>query len=102
MAMSEGSISVNPVTAAVTGSGAAKEVYDELASSLSFPPSMPLPAQAIAKEQLAAIARAIAKIVPHIQANAVVTVASGIAVSTTGTAAAQTGTTTTTGTGTIG
>ncbi len=41
------------------------------------------------------------KVVEHIQANAIVTVASGIAVSTAGTAAAQTGTTTTPGTGTI-
>lgn len=41
------------------------------------------------------------KVVNHIKDNAVVTVASGIAVSTTGTAAAQMGTTTGTGTGTI-
>jgi hypothetical protein len=41
------------------------------------------------------------QVLEHIKNNAVVTVASGIAVSTTGTAAAQTGSTTTTGTGTI-
>jgi hypothetical protein len=40
-------------------------------------------------------------VVDHITANAVVTVASGIPVATTGTAAAQTGATTSTGTGTI-
>lgn len=40
-------------------------------------------------------------IIEYIAANAVVTVASGIAVSTTGTAAAQTGATTAPGTGTI-
>ena len=42
-----------------------------------------------------------AVIVNHIKANAQVTVAAGIAVSTTGSAAAQTGATTSTGTGTI-
>lgn len=41
------------------------------------------------------------EIVKHIQENAQVTVAAGIAVSTTGTAAAQTGATTATGMGTI-
>jgi hypothetical protein len=40
-------------------------------------------------------------IVNYIKANAVVSVAAGIAVSTAGTAAAQTGATTATGTGTI-
>lgn len=48
------------------------------------------------------IAEAIAnEVIDHIKNNAVVTVASGIAVSTAGTATAQTGTTTSTGTGTI-
>lgn len=42
-----------------------------------------------------------AVIVKHIQDNAQVTVAAGIAVSTTGSAVEQTGTTTETGTGTI-
>jgi GTP cyclohydrolase III len=41
------------------------------------------------------------KVVAHIQANAVVTVAAGIGVSTTGSASAQTGATDETGTGTI-
>ena len=40
-------------------------------------------------------------VVAHITTYAVVTVASGIPVATTGTAAAQTGTTTSTGTGTV-
>jgi hypothetical protein len=40
-------------------------------------------------------------VVDHITANAVVTVASGIPVATTGTAAAQTGETTATGTGVV-
>lgn len=48
------------------------------------------------------IAIAIAnEVVNHIKNNGVVTVASGIPVSTTGTAAAQTGATTSTGTGSI-
>lgn len=41
------------------------------------------------------------EIIKHISSNATITVASGIAVSTTGTAAAQTGVTTSTGTATI-
>lgn len=47
------------------------------------------------------IAKIAPTLVPYIQANATVTVAPGIAVSTAGTAAAQTGATTATGTGTI-
>lgn len=51
---------------------------------------------------LIANSKIIAKcVVAHIKANAQVTVASGIPVSTTGTEAAQTGATTSTGTGTI-
>jgi hypothetical protein len=42
-----------------------------------------------------------AEIINHITANAVVTVATGIAVATTGTAATQTGATTATGSGAI-
>lgn len=49
-------------------------------------------------EQWEAIGAAIVK---HIQDNALVTVAAGIAVSTAGSATAQTGATTSTGTGTI-
>lgn len=41
------------------------------------------------------------EIIDHIKAGAVITVAAGIPVSTTGTAAAQTGTTQATGTGTV-
>ena len=49
-----------------------------------------------------AVAEALAtEVVNHVKTYGVVTVASGIAVSTTGTAAAQTGATTATGTGTI-
>lgn len=54
------------------------------------------------KESVQTIWNAIAQqIVLHIQANAIVTVAAGIPVSTAGSAAAQTGATTAPGTGTI-
>ena len=102
MAMLEGVIVINPATAVVTTkTGAAGEVFDVLVagndlSSLSANPV----AKAKALEQLAVMARAIAKIVTHVKNNATVsaTVASGIAVSTAGTASAQTGSTTATGT----
>jgi len=102
MAMIEGSVTVNPVTGTVTGAGCAKEVFDALVAPVSFPVGMTPAAQAVAKEQLAAIARAVAKVIPHIAAHAQVssTVAPGIPVSTAGTAAAQTGATTSAGTAT--
>lgn len=101
MAMVEGSIVINALTGVVTTkTGAAGEVFDVLVAGndLSSLASNPV-AKAKALEQLAVMARAIAKIIPHIKNNASVsaTVASGIAVSTTGTAAAQTGATTATG-----
>lgn len=59
-------------------------------------------APAAMKEQIKAQWEAIGTvIVSHIQANAQVTVAAGISVSTTGSPTAQTGATTSTGTGTI-
>jgi hypothetical protein len=101
MAMVEGSIVINALTGVVTTStGAAGEVFDVLVegNDLSSLDANPV-AKAKALEQLAVMARAIAKIIPHIKDNATVsaTVASGIAVSTIGSATAQTGTTTATG-----
>jgi hypothetical protein len=58
--------------------------------------------QAVDNDALTALCDEIAgAVVAHVTANAVVTVASGIPVATTGTAAAQTGATTAPGTGTV-
>jgi len=108
MAMLEGVIAINPATGVVTTkTGAAGEVFDVLVAGSDFGTLQATnpPAYAAALGQLAVMARAIAKIIPHIKTNATVsaTVASGIAVSTAGSASAQTGTTTATGsaTGTV-
>lgn len=100
--MVEGSIVINPLTGAFTAkTGAAGEVMDVLVAGSSFGTLQATNPVAYAKalEQLAVMARAIAKIIPHIKVNASVssTVASGIPVSTAGTASAQTGSTTGTG-----
>lgn len=101
MAMSEGSVTVDPVTAVVTGSGAAKDVFDALDAGTSYPMTLTLSAKAAAREQLANLARAVAKIIPHIVAHAVVDVASGIPVSSTVTGGTASGSTTSDGTGLI-
>jgi hypothetical protein len=105
MAMLEGTVTIDPVTAVASGAGAAKEIFDVMDSGMSYPGTLTPVAKAAAREQLAVLARAVAKIVPHIVSHAVVTasVASGIPVSTAGTAAAQTGATTAPGaaTGTV-
>lgn len=95
MPMNEGNVTINGTTGAATGSGAAKEVFDALDAGQDYGDVVG-PDLAAAKEQIANIARAIAKIIPHIKTNA--TVPSGISVSTTGTSSAQTGSTTATGT----
>lgn len=83
------------------GSGLAQAMADAILSTLGdlgIPP-----ASVTAEQQVDDLANALAAaIVDHITDNADVstTVASGIAVATTGTAAAQTGTTTATGAGT--
>lgn len=87
MAMTEGSIVINPTTGVVTTqTGAAGEVFAVLVAGndLSSLASNPV-AKAKALEQLAVLARAVAKLVPHIQVNASVsaTVAAGIAVTVT-------------------
>ncbi len=104
MTMLDGTIVIDPVTGAtVTKTGAAGEVFDAMEANQDYgdTPSTNPPAYAAARKQIANLALAVAKIIPHIQANAVVTttVASGIPVSTAGSATAQTGSTTATGTG---
>lgn len=99
MPMLEGSIVINSSTGVVTTkTGAAGEVFDVLVAGSNFGTLQATnpPAYAAALNQLAVLARAVAKIIPHIKTNAVVP--SGIAVSTAGTAAAQTGATTAPGT----
>ena len=71
MAMSEGSITINPVTGTASGSGLAKEIFDELDSATDYG-TVTGASLAAAKEQVAAIFRACAKVVPHIVSNAVV------------------------------
>lgn len=98
MPMSEGTVTINPTTGAASGSGCAKEVFDALAAGQDYGDLSTTnpPVYAASREQLAVMARAMAKVIPHIQANA--QVPSGIPVSTTGTAAAQSGATTSPGT----
>lgn len=71
MAMIEGSVSINPVTGAATGAGAAKEVFDALDATIDYG-GQTGPALAVARKGPADLAEAIAKIIPHIVANAVV------------------------------
>lgn len=103
MAMLEGTVTINSTTGAVTAStGAAGMVFDELKNNTNFGTLQATNPQAYAAalQQLAVIARAVAKIIPHIKSNAQLSgavVASGIPVSTTGTESAQTGATTATG-----
>jgi len=75
-------------------------VGDEIAAFIKA--NAPDPTAAVTDDQLKIIWEGImGKIYPDIENTAVVTVASGIAVATTGGPAAQTGSTTATGTGTI-
>ncbi len=103
MPMLEGSVTINPVTGVAVPLGAAGEVFTALDSGSDYgdlPTTNPA-AYAQAREQLAVMARAIAKIIPHIVLNAQVTTPPGVLVTTAGTAAAQSGATTTPGIGTV-
>ena len=92
MPMLEGTIVINPVTAVVTGSGAAKEIFDVMNDGTDYQ-GITGPELAVAKEQLALLARAVAKIIPHITSNALVTVAAGITLTTTAPATGSTNST---------
>lgn len=86
MPMLEGTIQIDPVTGnIVTKTGAAGEVFDAMESGQDYGDLAVTnpPAYANARNQLANMAKAIAKIIPHIQNNAEVstTVAAGITVS---------------------
>jgi hypothetical protein len=86
MPMLEGTIQIDPVTGnIVVKTGAAGEVFDALESGQDYGDLAVTnpPAYANARNQIANMAKAVAKIIPHIQTNAVVstTVAVGIGVS---------------------
>lgn len=83
------------------GSGLAKELYDIYVATIDISgDNASVVAQS--QQQVADLCNAFAQaVVAHVTANAVVTVAAGIPVSTAGSAAAQTGSTTSPGTGTI-
>lgn len=99
--MNAGAVSING-SGAASGSGLSRELYDALISVFGVSPGEVPQNVPAAQEQMAALANTIAqRVVAHVVANASVTVASGIPVSTTGSASAQTGTTTATGSGTI-
>lgn len=71
MPLVAGSVSVDPVTGVVTGSGFARDVYDDLEAATNFQ-GMILPGLAVAREQLAVIANASAVLIDHVTANATV------------------------------
>lgn len=102
MALSVGSVTINPLTGAtLTSTGATGAAFDVLEAKTNFGTlSVDNPvAYANAKTQLVAIAEAIATATSYLLANGELegVVAAGIAVSTSGTATSQTGSTTATG-----
>lgn len=104
MPMLEGTVTINPTTGTVIAQlGAAGEAFAVLDAGADYGTlsSTNPAAYAAAREQLAVLARAIAKVVVHIVTNAQVTTPPGVAVATAGTAAAQTGATTAPGIGTV-
>ena len=97
--MIAGIVTVDP-TGNASGAGLAKEIFDDYVPKFAGIPAGPTGAQA--KQQLADLCNSIAtKTVAHITANAVVTVAASIPVTTAGSATAQTGMTTAPGVGTV-
>ena len=103
MALIVGSITIDPVTGTtIVATGAAGAAFTVLESKTIFGTLAATnpPAYAVAKQQLADIAEAIATATAYLLTDGQLqgTVAPGIAVSTTGTAAAQTGATTAPGT----
>jgi len=86
MAMLEGNVSIDPVTGNIlTKTGCAGEVFDAMEAGQDYgdTPSTNPPAYAAARQQIANLAKAVAKVIPHIKSNAEVstTVAAGIGVS---------------------
>lgn len=86
MPMLEGNIVIDPLTGNTTvKTGCAGEVFDAMEANQDYgdtPVTNP-PAYAAARQQIANLALAVAKVIPHIVANAQVstTVAAGITVS---------------------
>jgi hypothetical protein len=67
MAMSEGTVTIDG-SGNATGDGCAKEIFDELDAGQDYGPLTGTELQT-AKEQVAVVARAIAKVIPHIVNN---------------------------------
>lgn len=100
MTLSAGAVTIDGVGSR-TGGGLAVELYDIIADTFSLDTVLP-PSAPGAQIRIANIANSIAvAVVGHITNNAVVTVAAGIAVSTTGTPLVHTGQTDAEGIGTI-
>jgi hypothetical protein len=101
MALNAGSVTIN-ASGNATGSGLALALHGLLVVGFGVSPAQAPNNVPGAQQQIASLANAIAAaVVAHITANAVVTVAAGIPVTTNGSATTQAGATTATGTGTI-
>lgn len=99
MSLNAGSVTINGA-GVVSGSGLAREIFDDYLPKVPGIPAGPLGASA--KSQLADLCNSFAsKTIAHVLANISVVVPSGVAVATTGTAAAQAGTTTAPGVATV-
>ena len=95
MPLLAGSVSINAGTGAATGAGLAKEAYDALAVAFAVSPAQVPGNVPGAQQQLAKLANVFAQVtIAHLLANNLITVPTGIAVSTAGSASAQTGATT--------
>jgi hypothetical protein len=89
--MIEGVITINPVTGSVsTSTGAAGAVFDEL-NSLQVYGTVTGPSLATAREQLADVARSVAKMITYIQSNAVVSTTTSSTVTVTSVSGVTTG-----------
>jgi hypothetical protein len=101
MALVAGTVAINQSTGAATGAGLARVFYDALISEFAVSPAQVPQSVPGAQNQMARMANVFATAIDYLVANGVITIAPGIAVSTTGSAAAQTGATTASGTGSI-
>ena len=69
MAMNEGSVTIDPNTGAATPVGCAGEVFTALDATVDYG-GLSGPQLATAKQKVADMAEAVAKVIPHIVANA--------------------------------
>jgi hypothetical protein len=99
MAMTKGSVTINPTTGAATGTGAAFDIFTELDSAQNYQ-GITGTVLAAARKQVADLASAIAVIITYIKTNAVVTT-TVTGTTTSVKAGSDTAPTTGTGTGTV-